>query len=232
MNYIDLAIIVLLALSVLSGFHRGFLVSILSIAAFFVSWLAAYMFMPSVSGSIMGREDFVSQMLYYKEGAEKLGSVDLARTLVSQVDNVNAIVSGADLPYPIDTLVHSNISGEAFLNEGLTTVGEYFNQTIVNVAVNVISFLAVFLLVMLILSFIIRGVDFVARLPVLHQFDRLLGAGFGLIRGILIIFLVFMLVPLILTVLPFPDVQNYIEDSAFGNFFYNSNFLLGLIPGI
>ncbi len=231
MNYIDLAIVVLLILSVLSGFHRGFLVSILSIASFFVSWLAAYLFMPAVSGAIMGQDDVVSQMLYYTEGAEKLGSVDLARMPVDMVDNVTSIVSGADLPYPIDTLVHANISGETFLDEGLTTVGEYFNQTIVNVAVNVISFFAVFLLVMLVLSFVIRGVDFVTRLPVLHQFDRLLGAGFGLIRGILIIFLVFMLVPLVLTILPFPDIQNYIEDSAFGNFFYNSNFLLGLIPG-
>jgi uncharacterized membrane protein required for colicin V production len=228
-----LAILALLILSVLSGFHRGFLVSILSIASFFISWLAAYLFMPLVAGAIMGQEDIVTQMLYYTEGAETLGSVDLSRALVSELDNVSAVVSGANLPYPINTLVHANISGEVFQSAGLTTVGEYFNHTIVNVAINVISFLAIFLLVTLILSFVIRGVDFVTKLPVLHQFDRLLGAGFGLIRGILIIFLVFMLVPLVLTVLsPFPDIQHYIEDSAFGNFFYNSNFLLGLIPGV
>lgn len=231
MNYIDLAIILLLGLSVLSGFHRGFLSSILHIASFFVSWLAAYMFMPAVANVIKGEQDIVSAMLYYTEGAEKLGSVDIGRTLVSQVENVGSIVSGSDLPYPINTLVQSNIVGEAFRDQGLNTVGEYFNQTIVNVAVNIISFLAVFLIVSLIFSFIIRGVDFIARLPVLHQFDKLLGAGFGLVRGFLIIFLIFMVVPLVLTVLPFPFIQLYIEESTLGKFFYSSNFLLGLIPG-
>lgn len=231
MNYIDLAIILLLGLSLLSGFHRGFLVSILSIASYFVSWLAAYMFMPTVASIIRGEQDIVSAMLYYTEGAEKLGSVDISRAIVSQVEDINSVVSGSNLPYPINSLVESNIVGEVFRDQGLNTVGEYFNQTIVNVAINVVSFLAVFLLVSLILSFVIRGADFIAKLPVLHQFDRLLGAGFGLIRGFLIVFLIFMIVPLVLTVLPFQFIQLYIEESTLGSFFYSSNFLLGLIPG-
>ena len=45
-------------------------------------------------------------------------------------------------------------------------------------------------------------------------------------------FIFFMLCPIILTVLPFDVVEELVEDSALASFFYRSNFLLGLIPGV
>ena len=51
----------------------------------------------------------------------------------------------------------------------------------------------------------------------------------GLIHGVLLLFLLFLLAPIALTVLP--KLYEFIEESFFGEFFYRANFFLMLIPG-
>jgi len=48
-------------------------------------------------------------------------------------------------------------------------------------------------------------------------------------RAFLLMFVVFMLAPVVETILP--SAGEYIEKSFFGQFFSDSNFLLTLIPG-
>lgn len=230
-NWLNLAVLLIFALCVLSGVYRGFLVAVLSVAAFFIAWLLSFVLMGSVSNSIRSNEGLTNAMVYYTEGSEKLASVELARIPVSQVDDIDAIMANADLPYPIGDLIARNITTEAFADKGLYTVGEYFDVTIVNFFVNMLSFLIVFVIVRVALAFVIHGLDSSIHLPVLRSFDGLLGAGFGLINGLLMAFLIFMLVPFVLTVLPFPAIADYVDQSTFGLFLYKSNFLLSLIPG-
>jgi hypothetical protein len=60
-----------------------------------------------------------------------------------------------------------------------------------------------------------------------------LGAGLGVVRGILALFAVFMLLPVALTVLGgFDAVTELVNRSLFSSFFYRSNFLLSMMPGV
>ena len=236
MNLLDFLITIVFVLFILHGYHKGFLISVMGIASFFVSWLAAVLFSPLVSTKINNIDGLTRAMLYYTEGAEKLASVDLAKLNVETVspEQLTEIVNTANLTPPLDDLVSSNIAGQAFksLPEPIINVGDYFNQTIVNFAINVVSFLIVFLLVRLALAFIIGAADSMYKVSRLKQFDSLMGAGLGIINGFFAIFVVFMLVPIVLTVLPFPFVTDFINNSFAGAFFYNANFLLSLIRGV
>ncbi len=234
MNLLDVAIIGVFLLFAFLGLYNGFMVSLLGTASFFVSWLCGVLFSPLVANSILSHEGLTSAMLYYTEGAELVTDVALRQMPVNQLSagQLDAILKSANLPAPIDTLVASNMAGEVFSGQGITTVGDYFNQTIVNFAVNVVSFLIVFLLVRLILCFFIHGTDYVVRLPMLKHFDGALGMGFGLVRGFFAVFVIFMLAPLALVVLQFESVRELIDNSFFGPFFYYSNFLLAFIKGV
>ena len=55
-------------------------------------------------------------------------------------DTLSEILEDANLPSPLDTLVAQNMAGEVFAEDDITTVGDYFNQTIVNFTVNVLAF--------------------------------------------------------------------------------------------
>ena len=228
MNLIDIAVIGVLALFILHGIYKGFLPTLLSIGAYILAWLAAIVLLPVGSNSIRGSEKLFNTMLYYND-------VELARKSIDEIstDTLNAVFAKADLPYPMAKNIADNIARESFAENGITTLGDYFNQTIVIVFINILVFIAMFAIIRIILAFIINGVDYAWTLPKLRVADRAIAGGIGLIRGILAVFLLFMLLPIVLIVLQgkFAFLTDMVNDSMMAKFFYRTNFLLSMMPG-
>lgn len=235
MNLIDIAVIGVLALFILHGIYKGFLPTLLSIGAYILAWLAAIVLLPVGSNSIRGSEKLFNTMLYYTEGSEYVNDVELARKSIDEIstDTLNAVFAKADLPYPMAKNIADNIARESFAENGITTLGDYFNQTIVIVFINILVFIAMFAIIRIILAFIINGVDYAWTLPKLRVADRTIAGGIGLIRGILAVFLLFMLLPIVLIVLQgkFAFLTDMVNDSMMAKFFYRTNFLLSMMPG-
>lgn len=235
MNLIDIAVIGVLALFILHGIYKGFLPTLLSIGAYILAWLAAIVLLPVGSNSIRGSEKLFNTMLYYTEGSEYVNDVELARKSIDEIstDTLNAVFAKADLPYPMAKNIADNIARESFAENGITTLGDYFNQTIVIVFINILVFIAMFAIIRIILAFIINGVDYAWTLPKLRVADRAIAGGIGLIRGILAVFLLLMLLPIVLIVLQgkFAFLTDMVNDSMMAKFFYRTNFLLSMMPG-
>ena len=234
MNLVDLAILLILAIMILGGYYRGFIETVCGIFATIISWCVGMLARPLVTNWITGREKLYQTMLYYTEGSEYVAitDVELTRAPISSIslDQLNLILDNADMPIPMDRCITRNIATEAFSAEGITTLGDYFNQTIVLVVINILAVLAIFFVVRLVLGFLIRGVDFArGGFPVLQRADGLIGAGLGLVHGVFVLFVLFMLVPIALTVLP--KLYDFLAESFFGEFFYRANFLLRVVPG-
>lgn len=237
MNYVDIIVLSILALVILMGYYRGFLMSIFSIANLLVSCLLALLMLPLFSGVLKNNEQLMNMMLYYTEGSEQLADVEQARLNVAELssEQLDEIISGAQLARPYDSLVKSNIAQEIFADEGITTVGDYFNRTIVCVGINILLFIVSFAILYVVINLVLRAIDYSRPFPMLKQFDNLLGAGVGLMRATLLVFVIFTIVPLMLVILPegfSSTIQHYLDQSFFGTFFYESNFLLNLIPGV
>lgn len=233
MNFIDIAILLVLAITILGGLYRGFVNTVLNIGATIASLLLGRIAIPLVSGLIKGSEGLFSTMLYYTEGSEyvALTDVELTRAPISSIssEQLHAVLQNADMPLPMDRCVIKNIASEAFHVSGVTTLGDYFNQTIVCVVINILALLVVFAVVRFLLGFLIRGVEYGrGGFPVLSRGDGVIGAGLGLIHGVLMMFVLFLIVPVLLTVLP--KLYEFLSESFFGEFFYQANFLLGIIP--
>ncbi len=238
MNLLDYCVLGIFVVFILRGIYKGFISTLFSIGAFILAWLLALVFMPLGSKTIRNNEHLYDMMLYYTEGSEYIANnvgVESARLNISQVGSqeLSDIVTKANVPYPMDKEILSNVAKEAFAGQNISTLGDYFNQTMVCVFVNIISFFAFFFLFRLILAFFIEGVDYSWRFPMLRTGDALLGAGLGILRGMLSLFLLFMLMPVLLTIVgQFDLITNMIEESFFAPFFYYSNFLLSMIPGV
>ncbi len=232
MNLLDVAVLALFAFFLLSGWYRGFVNTLLSLVAYTVSCGLALLIRPLLENAVKHSADIYNAVLYYAEGGELVGDVELSRTAISQLsaEQLSGVMENAQLPVPMGARITTNIAREAFAKDGLTTLGDYFNQTIVNVFINILCVLLLFVAIRLLLGFVIHMIDYARDgYPVLHTTDGLLGACFGLIRGFLAMYVLFMLAPIALIVLP--SLVKYIDASYFGSFFYNSNFLLRLIPG-
>lgn len=233
MNFIDIAIILILAITILGGLYRGFVNTALNVCATAFSILFGRVLIPIVSGIVKGNADLFQMLLYYTEGSEYVAitDVELTRESISTIssDQLHTVLTNAGMPLPMDRCVLKNIASEAFSKSGITTLGDYFNQTIVCVVINILALLILFLILRLLAGFIIRGVEFGrGGYPVLSRGDSIIGAGVGLIHGVLMLFVIFLTVPVMLTVLP--KLYEFLSESFFGEFFYKANFLLAIIP--
>ena len=222
----------IIAIAIISGMYRGFISSLLSTASFFISWAASYAIYPSIASSILSNTSVMDTLNYYTDAASKLGT-GVARTGIAQVtsDMIQRAIEAISLPAPFDELLKQNIADNAFAGLNLSTVGEYVNHTIAMVVVDVLSFLVVFMACFIVLNLVIRLLNYVFKFPALKYFDAITGGVLGFARGYFFVFLLFTLVPILLTALPVQAISDYINASKFGSHFLETNFVTSIIKG-
>lgn len=235
MNLLDLALIFVILISVLLGAYRGFVVSALKTASFFVSWILAYLLHPLLSWAMSG-QGMMQTLINYTEGAAKLPfdtPLAMVTTPITQVDaaTLNDLVSNSSLVSPFGNLVKSNIASQAFASQGLSTVGDYFNYTVAYATLNIITFLILFFVFRIICGVIINATDATHKFPVLRYNDVLAGALTGLLRGVFACYIIMAVAPIALTILNVPVVTDYVLSAPLAGFFYKSNFILLLMRG-
>ena len=203
MNIIDAVSICILVLFVLFGIYKGFISTLLNIGAYFVSVVLGFLLKPLGASAIKHSDRIFNMMLYYTEGSEFIANPEYVRMDISSLSTaeINDIIASSNLPFPMGREIAKNIAREAFADQGIVTLGDYFNQTIVGVFINILMFLVCFLIIRTILSLVINGADYADPFPMLKSHDGIFGGALGLLRGMLALLLVFMLVPIVLTML-------------------------------
>lgn len=234
MNILDLAIIIILALYVLGGIYKGLVWNLSVLGSYVAAWLLAAIFMSSVASGFVANEKLFNSMLSYTEGSEYIYDVEYSKLPLSEISNsmLDDIIERAALPFPMGDRVRENIEKEAFSDSGVVTLGDYFNESIVMIVINIISFLIVYAIVRVICAVGINWADYAFVFPKLRRYDMLVSSGVGLIRGVFALFSIFMLIPILLTVLPFDQVRELLDGSFLASFFHRLNFLLRLIPAV
>ncbi len=234
MNLVTLFLLIIICFTMLEGVYRGFMHSIINLGSFFLSVITSFIFSPLISSAVRANERIFSFMLYYTEGAEKIAVFKDTSLPVATMsaDKLQSIIAQSNLTEPFNTLIHQNVTASAFSSEGLTTIGEYYNMTIVCTVLNILSFLLMFLVAYILYTFVLGLINYTIKFPELRQYDRFSGASFGLIRGFMICFLIIMIVPVVFLLLPVDQIYDYFLASKLGVFFYNNNFFLHLIRGV
>lgn len=234
MNVIDLCIILVLGLGFMLGWYKGFLVSVLNVCSYVVSWIIAVASYSSLASFILEKTNFDNTLLYFTAGAEKLSDMSVANVSVADLgfERVQEIISTSQLPKPIENMMLDNILNNTFASQGITTLSDYFNQTLINLSLSLISFLIIFFAVKLICMFAIGLVDHIVQLPVLKQFDKLLGGGVGVLQAAVLVWIVFSIVPILMSVLPLESFNELIQGSLLGRLFFNGNVIFNVLKSV
>lgn len=233
MNVVDYAIIGVVAVSLLFGLYRGFITSVLSLASVFVAMFAAYSIGPTLAAAIYQNETIVETLVHYTDAASRLGDLNLSMQQVAGLSagTIADIVARTELPAPFDALLATNMAQQVFASVGAVDVSAYINQTIVTAIVSILSYIVVFIVGYVALNLLIGLIGYVFRFPTLKRLDALLGGVFGIVRGVFIVYVIFALVPIVMTVLPFEEFTTLVEASQLGNALYHSNIVTTILQG-
>lgn len=234
MNVADIVILAVIGVSALWGLYRGFIQSVLGMAGTLLSLLAAYVFGPRLAALMRANQGIADTLSTYTDAVARVGDATLAGTNVAGMDEslLARVLDSVGLPKPISDILMQNISTQAFAQDGLVTVNQYVQQTLVAVAINVLCYMLVFLAAMIVCSVIINLVRHVADFPSLKAFNVLLGGVFGLARGVVVTYVLFLLVPILLTVLPIDGLSQALAESTLAPVFQSEGFFSGVITGL
>jgi len=234
MNILDWVVLIIIAYTTLNGIYRGFIHSGLSLVSFFLSWFCAAIFAPATSRAFL-KHDFLYPFVYnYTEGSEWLTNFENSKLLVSNIpaDEIQQIITDSNLPAPFASLMRHNITNQVFSGNQIYTLGDYYNYTISNVCINILSFFIVFFLAKIVFNFINNSMNYTLEYPMLKRYDGLTGGVFGFFNGIFITYAVFILIPLMLIVQPVQELYDIVYQSFIAKFFYTTNFILNFIRGV
>ena len=233
MNVIDYVIIGIVGVSLLFGIYRGFITSVLGLISVFIAMFAAYAIGPTVATAICKNETVVQTLIHYTDAASRLGDLNLSMQSVVGLDaaTIADIVSRTDLPAPFDALLAGNLTQQVFAAIGSITVSEYINQTMITAIVSILSYIVVFIVAYVALSLVTGMLGYVFHFPSLKHLDALLGGLFGAIRGVFFVYVLFALVPIAMTILPFDGFGELIEASQLGSALYKSNIVTTVLQG-
>lgn len=233
MNIIDIVILIVIGASVIYGLYRGFVQTVLSVACCLISIVVAFAFGPRLAAVVSGNNDISSTLLTYTDAIARVGDSNLANTPVSQLTDgvISQVLNSVSLPEPIASILENNLKGQVFSQINLTTVNEYVSSTVVAVAVNALSFVACFALCYLVLSVLVSLIAHVFKLPLLKQLDWLAGGAFGLARGALILYVIFLLIPILSTIIPLDNFNELLAQSTLAPIFQSDGFFARMVSG-
>lgn len=231
---LTIIIIFIIALYFLSGMYKGLIWNLSVLASSLVSCILALLLMFPVAALFRNNKVIYNSMLSYTEGAESIYDVELRKVNISELtdEELDVVMNKSNLVFPFRDRVYKNIINERFKDIGINTLGDYFNESMVRVMINIISFLMIYLILRIVSTYIMSWLDYSFKFFVLKKYDWIAGAAIGLIRGILGIAVIFTIMPIVLTVLNFDAVREMVETNALASFFHNKNLILMIIPGI
>lgn len=229
MNIIDILILTVLAASVIFGMYRGFISGVLSVGALIAAAVVAFMVSGNLAAWLQGNETLVETLMYYTDAGSRIRDLDLSMLAANQVSQgaLGQILESARLP---EAFKVAFLGAMEQAPAGMT-VSALLSQTIVNVSISILSFLICFLIGYVVATFVIHLIQYVFELPVLRHLDALAGGVFGLVRGGLLLFILFALVPIILAVAPIPQLEQLFAASQLAPLF-DSRLILSIIGAV
>lgn len=198
MNIIDLLIIVILGLSLLAGMHKGFFASVLAFIGIIIAWFGAQRLFPILAERLLGNSTLMGFLSTYLEPASFFEGLSSSVAGVSATTSIADLLSkgteavsgvadfiGGKIPFIRDAFA-SNMSSEAFADLNITTIAEYFDQTLWQAVFNVLSFIIAFIVLYFVVTLVVNLFNHVVRFPVFKKVDWLAGGIFGILRGLII----------------------------------------------
>ena len=158
MNIVDYVILGLLGVSVLVGFYRGFVSSIASLGGCLLSLVLSASLNPRLVEWVRSNPELIRTLMSYTDAGTRIGDQTLAQANVAGLNagGIAEVLNRVNLPGPLNTLLQNNLQGHVFESAGLTRVGDYVSQTIVNAALNVICYLVCFLICFIVLHVVLN----------------------------------------------------------------------------
>ena len=208
---VDLVILAIIVLCVIVGYVRGLTGALIKILSFVLSIVIAFVLFVPISNLIINNTTIDESI------GQSIREMIIANNTTEESDNMPTTITDY-IGEQVENVTDS--AREAVAD----TTSREVAITIVKAATWIILFIVARILLIL-LKFI---TSLIARLPVIKQFDKLGGVIYGLLEGLIIVYVVLAIISLISPLMN-GTLAELIDNSYLGSMMYNNNLLLKII---
>lgn len=213
MNYIDILIIIYVGFSCFQGYRRGFIKTLFDtlgvIISFFLSrefYYLAENFLLNNTKLFVKVHDFFESKLSEKLMESFEGSIHIPAELKNVLSNI--------------------------INTGDVTQADTFSIFVNNISIILIrsiSFIVTFLVIYAVLVLISNFINVIFKLPLLNLTNRVFGAGTGLLKSIIVLYIIFALSSPLIGFLQESSLAQGVLNSESSKIFYDNNIILNYL---
>lgn len=218
-TWIDILIIGVIVICMIWGACRGLIQSIFSIITIILSFVVAKVFTGPLSLWLVNNtkiEDTIHTFLRVNEV--------VPTSLSNEVSNGTANVAGwfqslnlGDIPNKIIRFFENLWTSGS---QTISNTGDYAIDALTSSIISFISFVGLLILAYIIISLIMEILNIVTKLPVIRTFNRLGGAAFGFIKGLMVNLVLVSIIFILAIFLKDSSLNVALRDSMFAANFY------------
>lgn len=225
-NYLFVAVMILFFFCIVNGYRKGFLRIVISLLGIILAIAAVTVVSPHISDYL------INHTKTYDAVKEKVISVfqeDNSRLDNTIPENQMLTIESYDLPDVIKNSLIKNNTSEMYQSLMVTIFEDYIAGYLAKIIINAISFIGLFLMLIVFLWFVLFSADIIARIPIIKGANKILGAVAGFLKALIITWVVFFIVLIFFG----NDIGNTmmaeVKDSAFLSLLFNTNILFQFI---
>lgn len=209
---VDLIIVGILVLCIFLGYKRGLTGSLLKIVTFILALIIAFILFKPVSNFIINNTEL---------------DENLESSIKSMFLEVEENDTNSNMPTAMTDYINKVIEGAA--DDAKTAVVETAARDVAISIINLGVVIVVYIIARIILIFVKGIASLITKLPVIKQFDKLGGIIFGLLKALVIIYVILAIISFVSTVITDSGVIDAINQSFIGKGMYNNNILLEIV---
>lgn len=211
---VDIVIVAIFALCILLGYKKGLTGCLIKVLSFFIALI-------------------VSAMLFKPAAIVVTNNTQIDENIQSSIVSVfeQEETENKDENEKNDSPIMKYISDkveEATEEKKKEIVNNAARDISVNI-INVLCFIAIFIIVRFALIFVKALADLITKLPVIKQCDKIGGVIYGILQGFVIVFIGLALITFISTITKQYALLELINQSYIGSILNNNNILLKII---
>lgn len=214
---LDLVVIGIILLSTFLGYKKGLIGVAFKIISFIIAIIITLILYKPVANMIIKNttwDETIENVIYEK----------LSTTNIEQGQKISK--EQTDLPGVVVNYINDGI--ENTVKQTQNSIAQMVSESLAQNAIQILTMIVIFILTRILLIFAKVILEAVAELPIVKQFNEIGGIIYGIIRALIIIYMLLALASFLLPMLNQTMILGYIENSVITKFLYNHNIILML----
>lgn len=207
---IDVILIAIIILNVAVGYKKGLINVIFSICAFLIAILVTLILYKPVSNLIINNTDI----------DDKIKEVIINNNQVNENNNNEAQEEKTELQKYVESKVSD--MEDAAKSEAIQIVADTISKTAIEILTAILLFIITRILVIILKAFS----EGLSKIPIIKQCNQAGGIAYGLLKAIIIIYLLLTILFLVVSINGNGTISKAIEDSTITKVLYENNIIV------